>query len=140
VKVKRSLGPKVRREDLDTAEFRARHGRELTDQWLLLRRCFRCGRLYLLLIGGAEKYPGGTRVFLDPEDLHRFTELYEFDHDFVCLDCGEKLWGASVGLWFLDDYGCPWPIRGIPGPEEFLVTWDELEKSGWRWITERTRQ
>jgi hypothetical protein len=139
--VKRSLAPKVRREDMDPAEFSVRSGRTLaSDEWLLLRRCYRCGRIYLLFIGGAEKYPSGTRVFLDPADLTRFTELWEFDHDFACLDCGQKLWGATAGLWFLDDHGCPWPVRGIPGPEEFLVTWDETEESGWLGVTRRGRE
>lgn len=105
--------------DLDCDEILRRGGANYGDENFALLKCPKCGTVYLL------EWEVET-MYVNAEDLTQREDLHSMV-SFPCICCG---------VAFPKD--CDW--IGPKALKLMQVTWDELAKSPWRWVTKKTRE
>lgn len=109
----------VPEEALDYAEIFRRGGANCGDEDFALFQCPHCCCIYLV------EYEVDT-LYLDARDLRRRIAVNLGVETIACEPCGQPLPLA------------PWV--GPDAPASMQVSWPNLARSPWRWITARTRR
>jgi hypothetical protein len=104
---------------IDYDEIFRRGGRNCGDEHFALMKCPHCGMIYLVEYEVDTLYP-------DPTDLNRRVAINIGATAQACVSCGGGF--PTKGSWI-----------GPRAPAEMQVTWEELRKSPWRWVTTQSR-
>lgn len=98
--------------------LRRRGGYEHGNEDFALVRCCLCGTVYLLNCEIDE-------IYFDPNDLTRREALPSWPTPFTCVTCKQPM-----------PRDTPWV--GPKATSKFVVTWGDLQNSGWKWAIKGT--
>lgn len=94
-------------------------GANLGDEDFALLKCPSCPCIYLI------EYEVDT-LYTNPGDLVERIPVSDYPRNFNCITCGARF--PETEAWI-----------GPKAPKDIRVSWHQLSRSPWRWVTPVTR-